>query len=399
MNKVLLIEDDEVMRLSIKQSLELEDIQVIATPGLEQAKTLIRSNFNGIILSDIRMPRFDGFDVLQKAKNVDPELPVVLITGEADVPMAISAMKKGAYDFIEKPCPTSTLLEAITRALKQRASTLDTRRLQRQIASTDTIRRNFVGKSAAIKEFRHQLRASLNEQTHILLTGENGSGKRLAADAIAQARRELGPVLHISLQRQDDCKTIKNRSDLATLCVHQITQLTTENLAAIASYAKENQQVRIIGCDNHTDFLVPFPFFNSFEEIKLPNIADRAEDLPEIFEVMVREIEQNLGFDVTNVTAEIIHYVRHNNWKGNLSELRQFARAYVLGGQEKAIHKPDTHSGMMQNFERLIIAQALKASNGSATQAAQSLGLPRKTFYDRMKKLEVSRSDIMARKI
>ncbi|SHH56939.1 response regulator [Cognatishimia maritima] len=133
LTKVLIIEDDTVLRNSIAQTLELEDLDPIPTNGFTQARRSIRSNFRGVILSDIRMPDHDGFDVLRFAQTKDPDLPVILLTGHSDVPTAKRALKEGAYDYLEKPCPPDTMLETLHRALSHRALILENREVRDEL--------------------------------------------------------------------------------------------------------------------------------------------------------------------------------------------------------------------------------------------------------------------------
>jgi two-component system C4-dicarboxylate transport response regulator DctD len=142
--KVIIIEDDPVLRRSIEQTLELADLEPIATNGFTQARRSIRSNFQGVILSDIRMPDHDGFDVLRFALSKDADLPVVLLTGHSDVPTAMRAMKEGAYDYLEKPCDPDHLVDVLRRALEHRALVLENRHMREELgqgfaASDDTL--------------------------------------------------------------------------------------------------------------------------------------------------------------------------------------------------------------------------------------------------------------------
>ncbi len=136
--KVLIIEDDPDLRASIEQMLELEDLIPIPTTSFIQAKRSIRSNFQGVILSDIRMPNYDGFDVLQFCQARDAELPVVLLTGHSDVPTAMRAMKEGAYDYLEKPCETERLIDTLHRALAHRTLVLENRSFKKEVEERDS---------------------------------------------------------------------------------------------------------------------------------------------------------------------------------------------------------------------------------------------------------------------
>ena len=129
-NKVLIIEDDAALRASVVQTIELADLDPIPTNGFTQARRMIRSNFAGVILSDIRMPEHNGFDVLNFSRSKDPDLPVVLLTGHSDVPTAMRAMKEGAYDYLEKPCDPNRLTDVLRRALDHRQLVMENRAMR-----------------------------------------------------------------------------------------------------------------------------------------------------------------------------------------------------------------------------------------------------------------------------
>ena len=133
--KILVIEDDAALRTSIVQTLDLEGLEAIPMSSFSQARRSIRSNFKGVILSDIKMPDQDGFDVLRFAQTRDPELPVVLLTGYSDVPTAMRAIKEGAYDYLEKPCDPDRLIDTLRRALDRRELVLQNRTLREQLGN------------------------------------------------------------------------------------------------------------------------------------------------------------------------------------------------------------------------------------------------------------------------
>jgi len=137
--KILIIEDDSALRNSIVQTLELEDLEPIPTSSFTQARTSIRSNFKGVILSDIKMPDRDGFEVLNFVRARDPDLPVVLLTGYSDVPTAMRAMKEGAYDYLEKPCDPDRLIDTLRRALDHRSLVLENRAIRDELVDQQSV--------------------------------------------------------------------------------------------------------------------------------------------------------------------------------------------------------------------------------------------------------------------
>ncbi|WP_323781962.1 sigma-54-dependent Fis family transcriptional regulator, partial [Leisingera sp.] len=155
--KVLLVDDDAAVREALAQTLELNDLEVIVCGSFVAAKDHIAAGFDGIIVSDIRMPGRDGFHLLDYARGADDELPVVLLTGEGDIPMAVKAMSRGAFDFLEKPCAAADFLPVLERALKTRALVLENRRLKRQLETGDPAARLLFGSSPQAEELRRRV--------------------------------------------------------------------------------------------------------------------------------------------------------------------------------------------------------------------------------------------------
>ncbi len=181
-SKFLIIEDDAALRASIEQTLELEDLIPVPTGSLLQARRSIRSNFQGVVLSDIRMPDHDGFDVLQFCQTRDAELPVVLLTGHSDVPTATKAIKEGAYDYLEKPIEPVRLIEVLRRALDHRALVLENRAIRSDIEdmSADTT-------SGTLTERMEEAERNIIESA---LAAEGGRVAR-AAEALGVPRNTL----------------------------------------------------------------------------------------------------------------------------------------------------------------------------------------------------------------
>ena len=315
MNKqVILIEDDDAMRVSLAQTLDLEDIIVIAANSLMQAKRNIRANFPGIIISDIRMPINDGFDVLSHVQSVDNELPTIMLTGEADVPMALKALKSGAYDFLEKPCPRDKLMETIHRAFEYRNIILQKRKLEREIQRNDPAVLNFPGQSKPSKTLQNLLRKLGPISSHILISGEEGVGKKLAAFTLHTLGRENAIFrshnFASSTNSLDKIIKSKNVMNLSIQSLHLAKESDYEVLKSIIIH---NQDIRILISSRLpflrlTEDIKIKKLFEALEpvEISIPNLRTRRKDLPILFEQVLREEVINLNLDMPNIPQKIV---------------------------------------------------------------------------------------------
>jgi len=147
--RVLLVDDDADVRAALGQSLELAEFRVTSCRAFIEATDHLSPGFAGVVVTDIRMPGKDGFDLLERSRSIDPDLPVIVLTGEGDIPMAVRAMNQGAYDFLEKPCPPQRLIEAVRRGWDKRALVLENRRLGAQRTIAATVRDHASGASLA----------------------------------------------------------------------------------------------------------------------------------------------------------------------------------------------------------------------------------------------------------
>jgi len=396
--QVLLIEDDDALRRSLAQILDLEGITVIQANGFTQARHTIRANFAGVILSDIRMPQKDGFDVLSYVQSVDTELPVVMLTGEADVPMALRAMKEGAYDFLEKPCASTTLLDVLTRALHHRALVTHTRQIEQQINRNDTAAMNFPGPSQVTKDLRSNLRHIAPQPLHVHLFGEAGSGKKLAAHTIHSLSPDRDVFITFNLENPFDALEIpsgranvslKNLDVISANIQDKLLELfNNPELRLITSSAQSVGQLKAAGFSEALlSALDPV-------EINVPSLAQRKKDLPVLFESLVRQTCRALNTHMPQIPQSIYAEVIAKNWEGNQPALRNFATTVAVGLN---VHKPQMEdmplADQMDTFERLVLSETLKNNNGKAGAAAVVLGLPRKTFYDRLARYDLRPKD------
>ncbi len=400
--QVLLIEDDDALRMSLTQALSLEGISVIQANGLDQARRTIRANFAGVILSDMRMPNKSGFDVLEYVKTVDTDLPVVFLTGEADVPMALKAMKEGAYDFLEKPCSTSMLQEVLKRALGYRKMVRQTRSLESALKNRDAAANNFPGTSQAVKDLRSALRKVSELRSHIHLHGDPGVGKKLAAFTIHTLSEDRDTCLALNFQHAPETavQDLKVSSGLTDLILKNIDLASVDHQNQLHDLIIRRPNLRLIFSSTHP---MPTLLEQGFHEdlaslriiqVKVPTLMERKKDLPVLIETLMRLSARSLDVDTPDVPNEVYAEIMAKDWSGNLPEMREFAQSMVLGlniRTQKA--ETLTLAQQMEAFEKLVLIETLKQNNGKAAEAAVTLGLPRKTLYDRLARFDIRPKD------
>ncbi len=374
--QVLLIEDDDALRASLAQTLELAGINVISTAHYAQARRTIRANFAGIVLTDIRMPQKDGFDILTLTQSVDSDLPVIMLTGEGDVPMAIRAMKEGAYDFLEKPCETSILLGVLKRALEHRALVLRARRIEQKMQRSDPASINFPGKSDASKTLRTNLRSAAETRKHVMLTGGKGVGKRLAAHTIFTLS-EGRDCFQIVRAPEIDPATFLIEVGAVDLSVRAFDEASNAQVDCVLAAARNRPEVRLIASGQKTRSV--FQMLSPVT-VNIPDFAERSGDIGIMFETVLRQAVRNRNLEMPIIPLDVLRGLQDREWNENLLELRAFANDFLASQNE--VYK--TLAEQMNDYEHLILEDSLKRFKGKATQTALALGLPRKTFYDRL---------------
>ena len=189
--KVLFVDDERAVRLAAEQTLDLAGFAVVGCSAAEPALALLDPDFPGILVSDVRMPGLDGLGLLRRVRAIDPDLPVILVTGHGDVAMAVQAMRDGAYDFIEKPWPADRLIESVRRALEKRRLVLENRALKAAMAAGSAAGSEspLIGRTPPMERLRKIVATVADTAADVLLIGETGAGKEL----VARALHEHGP--------------------------------------------------------------------------------------------------------------------------------------------------------------------------------------------------------------
>ncbi|HCJ28732.1 MAG TPA: DNA-binding response regulator, partial [Pseudomonas sp.] len=179
--QVIFIDDEAAIRQAVQQWLELSGYSVRTCASAQQALALINRDFPGVLISDVRMPDLDGLGLLERLVALDPELPVIMVTGHGDVPMAVQALRQGAYDFIEKPFTPERLLDSVRRAQDKRRLVCENRQLREQFTRKGRIESMLLGVSRTMEHLRRQVLELAGTDVNVLIRGDTGSGKEQVA--------------------------------------------------------------------------------------------------------------------------------------------------------------------------------------------------------------------------
>lgn len=398
--RVLLVDDDAGLREALCQSLELNEYVPVAASSFVMAKDHIAPGFDGVILSDIRMPGRDGFHLLDYAQEVDRDLPVILLTGEGDIPMAVRAMGAGAFAFLEKPCATDDLLKVLDRALATRSMVLENRHLKSQIEAGDPAARMLFGASDRAEALRRQVRQVAQSLAGTLVTGPQGSGISKVAEVIHLCSpRAKGPFAKHAARTLDRAALANAWSEAqgGALFVDAIDQLPADSQLDLLDLLDSAPQTRLIGGvvedeeggleQAHQEGRLNTDLYYrlNVHPVRIPALSERPEDIPVLFQHYVTQAAEQAGVRAPEITPEHIAALMAQNWPGNARSLMSAAMRFVLGMPEEAV--TTTELGLaeqMAQVERSLLIAALGRQNGVASEAARQLKLPRKTFYDKL---------------
>ncbi|MGE5492179.1 MAG: sigma-54-dependent transcriptional regulator [Actinomycetota bacterium] len=433
--QVLVVEDDPDVRLGCEQALKLEDIPVSGTDSAEKARRRITSDFPGVVVSDIRLPGMDGMALLKELQAVDPDLPVVLITGHGDVSLAVQAMKDGAHDFIEKPFSPDYLVEVVRRALDKRRLTLEVRQLRARLESRDQLEAKLIGRSPAMVRVR-QLVADLgNSAADILIFGETGTGKELVARCLHEAgprrngnfvaincgglpealfeseifgheagaytgagKRRIGKIEHASggTLFLDEIESMPMAMQIKLLRVLQ--ERTLERLGSNTPIPVDCRVIAATKADlkelsDQGRFRADLYYRLNVVTLPLPPLRERREDIPLLFEHFL--LQGSARHERPVPVADLARQGRlmAYDWPGNVRELRNVADRCVLRIEagcppfsKEMPAGPQPLAETVEAFERALIADALARNGGSLARTAEALSTAKTTLHDKIRK-------------
>jgi two-component system, NtrC family, C4-dicarboxylate transport response regulator DctD len=389
---ILLVDDDASIREALAQTLDLAGFTAITAGSFVAAKDHITHDFAGVILSDMRMPGRDGFHLLAYARDVDEALPVVLLTGEGDIPMAVSAMEQGAFDFLEKPCAPGDLVAVLNRAVAVRIAALEGRADQARREAGDPAARLIFGVSDLAQELRARVRRVAGVDTEVLVTGPPGSGISKIAEVIhlcsARAQGPFEKRAAAGLDRRALTQAFEASAG-GSLFIDELTQMSADTQIALTEILDAGCDVRLLAGSTTAlqEGQVTADLFYRLKvmTVRIPSLAERPEDIAVLFRQYVAQASEQAGLRAPDITPEVIAGLMAQDCPGNARGLMSDAMRFALGMQEDSGDESEIGlTERMAQVEQSLLEAALRRSGGQASEAAKALKLPRKTFYDKL---------------
>jgi two-component system C4-dicarboxylate transport response regulator DctD len=434
--QAILVEDEQAVRLATTQTLELGGFTVQACASAEQAFSLVHADYAGIVVTDVRLPKASGLELLAHAMQIDADLPVVVVTGHGDVVMAVQAMRSGAYDFIEKPFASDRLLESCLRAQEKRTLVLENRRLKQAWESHPSMP-DLVGQSAAVEKLRKFIQNIGPTQVDVLINGATGCGKEVVARQLHLASGCKGEFVAINCgalpESMFESEIFGNEAGAFTgaqkrrigkleyaqggtvfldeiesmpmaLQVKLLRVLQERQLERLGSNTTVALNCRVIAASkfdlrqlsSEGKFREDLYYRLGVVSVDLPRLNERREDIPLLLAHFAQRAAIRYQKPLPGWSAADMARWQQRDWPGNVRELRNFADQLVLGVADlglREIVRTDKAEGdtgglpqRLEAYEASLITTALRASDFQVALAAESLGIPKKTLYDKLKK-------------
>lgn len=368
MAKILIVDDERSIRNTLKDILEVESYQVDVVESGIEALELIKENNYDVVFSDIKMPQMDGVELLQKIKVNNPETPIIMISGHGTIETAVDCIKKGAYDFIEKPIDLNRLLIVVRNALDRTKQASEIRILKRKIDQ----RYEMIGCSPSVERLRKMIATVAPTDARVLITGDNGTGKEVVARQIyLQSNRANKPFVEVNCaaipselieselfghEKGAFTSAIKQRigkfeqADGGTIFLDEIGDMALSAQAKVLRCLQENVvspvgsdklikiDVRVIAATNKDlkDEIKKGNFredlFHRLNVIPLhvSKLADRREDIPLLVEHFLQVICTEQGIAPKKFDETAIELLKNYPWPGNIRELRNIVERLII---------------------------------------------------------------------
>lgn len=381
MATLLIIDDEKAIRKTLTEILSFEGYKIDEAADGEEGLKRFREKTYDAVLCDIKMPKIDGLDFLQKAIEINPDVPIIMISGHGNIETAVEAVKKGAYDFIQKPPDLNRLLITIRNAMERNTLVSEAKSLKRKAFKVQEM----IGESEAIGRIKETINKVAPTEARVLVTGPNGSGKELVARWIHEkSNRADGPLVEVNCaaipgelieselfghEKGSFTSAIKQRigkfeqANGGTLFLDEIGDMSPNAQAKVLRALQEgkitrvgadkdiNVDVRVIAATNKDlmkevdakNFRLDLYHRLSVIIIPVPSLNERRDDIPLLVEHFLTDICEDYGMPRKNISDEAMKLLHDYDWTGNIRELRNVVeRLVILSG--KHITRDDVRS-------------------------------------------------------
>ncbi|MDA1109497.1 MAG: sigma-54 dependent transcriptional regulator [Nitrospinae bacterium] len=450
---IIFLDPDKTLTSRTVETLKSCGIEVLVLEDAESALQKISPQWNGILVIPFDMRSMGGLEFLERVKNIDADLPVLMIMGQGDIQQIVSAMRLGAYDILENPLRDEEFHKIIRCALEKRNLVLQNRDLRSEISIREKSGSFIIGKSGAMERLCETIRGIAEVDADVLLVGETGTGKELVARCLHE-QSPRGKNNYVAI----NCCAIPQEILESELFGHEPGAFTGANRRRIGKfeYAEggtlyldeidsmplhlqgkllrvlQERTVERLGSNQHIPIDIriiastKLDLKKASEEgifredlyyrlnvirIPLPSLRDHREDIPLLFQYFVHQACAKFQRPTPLITSEILQDILRQDWPGNVRELKNAAERFTLGydqdsvdqecpsrvfsAKEKTNGYKQTLVEQMNTFEKTLIVQELARTSGDVKETYLTLGLPRKTLYDKMKKYALKRKDFL----
>ncbi len=373
MTKILIIDDEKSIRSTLREILEYEKFSVEEAEDGEMGLEMLKKNEFDVVLCDIKMPKMDGIEVLEKHFQQGKDTPFIMVSAHGTIETAVEATKKGAFDFIQKPPDLNRLLLTVRNALDQSNLVTETKVLRKKVTKTHDI----VGESPAIVQVKDTIDKVAPTEARVLITGPNGTGKELVAKWLHEkSQRSKGPLVEVNCaaipaelieselfghEKGAFTSAVKQRrgkfeqANGGTLFLDEIGDMSLSAQSKVLRALQENKisrvggdkeikvNVRVIAATNkdlkaeikHKKFREDLYHRLSVILIQVPPLKERSEDIPLLVDKFLSDIATEYGTAKKSITNSAIKELQKNPWTGNIRELRNVVeRLVIMCGEE-----------------------------------------------------------------
>lgn len=368
MSSILIIDDERAIRNTLSEILQHEGYKIDVAENGEEGFEKFKKNSYDVVLCDIKMPKMDGIEFLEKSREVNPDVPLIMISGHGNIETAVEAVKKGAYDYISKPPDLNRLLITIRNATDKTTLVAETKTLKRKISKVQEI----IGESEPIQKIKDTIAKVAPTDARVLVTGENGVGKELVAKWIhEQSNRCRGPLIEVNCaaipselieselfghEKGSFTSAVKQRigkfelANEGTLFLDEVGDMSLDAQAKVLRALQEGTITRV-GGDKEIKVnvrVVAATNKNLMEEVEarrfrldlyhrlgvilihVPSLNDRRSDIPALVDHFLSNICNEYGTAKKQIAADAVTMLQQYNWTGNIRELRNIVERLVI---------------------------------------------------------------------